>query len=74
MSVKVSMLALLGALMVSQANATLYMDVNVTLWDALAVDITDVGAYVAWALYMIWYSFAPLVAVVLGPIISNLFK
>ena len=40
----------------------------------MAQNIANVACYVEWLLYIVWYSFAPLVAPVLGPIIVNIFQ
>ena len=68
-------LALIGALLMTGANASMYLDQTMTFFTALNADpSTIVSDLLMWALYVVWYSLAPLVAPILGSIVDNLFS
>ena len=68
------MIALVAACIAFSAKATLYLDANVDMWSGMATNISDTTSYGKWAIYTIWYSFAPLVAPVLGTVVANIYQ
>ena len=67
---KIAMLALIGALLMTQASATLYLDETFTFWVTIVAD--PLNSLVRWALYMIYYSLTPILAPVLYTLAANL--
>ena len=67
---KIAMLALVGALLMTTASATLYLDETFTFWVTLAAD--PLNSLVRWAVYMIYYSLTPILAPVIYTLATNL--
>ena len=74
MAKNILMIALVAACIAFSAKATLYLDANVDMWSGMATNIADTTSYGKWLIYTIWYSFAPLVAPVLGTIVAEIYQ
>merc|ERR1712046_260913 len=61
------------ALLSSMANASLYIDSMLTMIDGMFVDASDTSLYVKWGIDLVWYSLAPIVAPIIGGLVTNIF-
>ena len=74
MARNIMMLALVGALVVSQAQASLYMDASFDMFEGMKANIADYGSYIKWAIYSIYWGLTPLIAPIIGGIVYNWYR
>ena len=74
MARRIMALALVGAILFQGAQASMFMDASLELFEGMAADITNIGTYTLWASKIIYYSLvAPLLAPILGSVLARFY-